>query len=153
MDRCWLIALALEPQTLNKYTEHTTCISMDLKMYKKYDKNVKLYYRAIIVSRADNSVKDRRNLPITLIPMRVSSLVKIPWHLLVNVWKRKYGRVSTDNCVKICPLAIPNQSVITLTHKPSLVKIHWCLLVNIRKRNTDGLTDGRTDKPTSNVKS
>ena len=90
------------------------------------------------VSRADNSFKIWRNLPISNPKpdlLNVTAYSKFGENLLlftqVIVRKRKYGRlgqITPSKIDEICPLAIPNQISIISKHIPSLVNIHWCLL-------------------------
>ena len=88
------------------------------------------------VSRADNSVKIWRNLPISNPKpdlLNVNAYSKFGENPLlftqVIVQKQKYGRVSGRNLSKIDeihPLAIPIQISTISMHIPSLMKIHWC---------------------------
>ena len=110
---------------------------MIFTFYHMINKNVKLYYLAIL-SWADNSVKHWWNcllailIQIYFISMHVPSLVETPWQLLKLLSRNENMGVSwADNSVKIWqnyPLAILNQIFTISMHLPSLVKIHWPLL-------------------------
>ena len=102
------------------------------------------------VSRADNSFKNWRNLPISNPKPdlhNINAHTKFGESPLmftqVIIQNRKYGQITPSKIDEICPLAIPNQIFTISMHIPSLVKIHWCLL-KLSSRNekrTDGLTD------------
>ena len=120
------------------------------------------------VSRADNSVKTWRNLPIS---NPKSDLHNINAHTKfgenpltftgIDVYSSYHLETKILACLRqitpskideICPLAIPNQISTISMHIPSLVKIHWCLLKlssgnekRTDRRTTDGLTDILTD--------
>ena len=90
------------------------------------------------VSRADNSVKIWRNLPISnpkpdLLNVNAYS---VWWKSLViyssyspeTKIRACLGQITPSKFDEICPLAIPNQISTMSMHIPSLVKIHWCLV-------------------------
>ena len=113
------------------------------------------------LSRADNSIKIWRNLPISNPKPdlhNINAHTKFGENPLmftqVIIQKRKYGPVWQITPLKFdefCPLAIPNQISTISMHIPSLVKIHLCLLKLscANKKRVDGLTtDRQTDGQT-----
>ena len=113
------------------------------------------------VSRADNSVKNWRNLPISNPKPdlhNINAHTKFGENPLiftqVIIWKRKTdGRTDVsraDYVIKIdeiCPLAIPNQISTISMHLPSLKKMHWSLLKlsSGNEKRTDGQTDNQRE--------
>ena len=121
--------------------------------------SVKIFTQIIIkkrnmdVPRADNSVKNRRNLPISntkpdLYNINdIPSLVKIHWYLLnLSPENEQMDVLRADNSVKIWQnLLISNQKQISTIsmHKPSLLKI-LDITLSSGNENTDRRTGGRT---------
>ena len=109
------------------------------------------------VSRADNSVKIWRNLPISnpkpdLLNVKAySKFVENPllftrYSPETKIWAC-LGQITPSKIDEICPLAIQNQISTISMHIPSLVKIHWCCLKlsSGNEKRTDGRTVWRTD--------
>ena len=108
------------------------------------------------MSRADNSVTNWRNLPISnpkqisLISMYVPILVKITWHLL-QLSSENENMSRADNSVKIwrnLPISNPKSDLHNINAHTKLNPLMFTQVI-IRKRNADGrTTDGRTDGQT-----
>ena len=106
------------------------------------------------MSRADNSVKNWGNLPISNPKPdlhNINAHTKFGENPLmftqVIILKRKTDVWRTDRWTDSRKTnAIQNQITISM-HIPSLVKIHWCLLKlsSWNKKWTDGQMDGLTD--------
>ena len=96
------------------------------------------------MSRADNSIKNWQNLPMTIpkqistISMHISNLVKSVEICSIYCPESKiqmyWGQITLTKKDEICPLAIPKQmSIIS-----SLMKIQWHLLkIKSKNENTD----------------
>ena len=124
------------------------------------NKNVKLYYPVIIMSRADNCQT------LTKFAHKQSQTRSPSYQCMYQVWFKSLDIYSSyrpenenmgvsqadnrKNFDEICPLA--NQISTISIHIPSLVKIHWCLLSNHpkTKKQTDRLTssDWQMDRHT-----
>ena len=144
-------------------------------MYQAWLKSLDIYSsylpetKNMGVSRADNSVKIWRNLPISNsnpdfhninahTKFGENPLPFTRYHPETKI-RACLGQITLSKFDEICSLAIPSQIYTISMHIPSLVKIHWCLLKlsSWKEKRTDGrndrrLTDGRTDTRTSNVK-
>ena len=109
------------------------------------------------VSRADNSVKIWRNLPISnpkpdlLLLLHIASLVKIPCYLLkLSSGNENMGVSRADNSAKIwrnLPICNPKPDLHNINAQAKFGENPFTFTqVIIRKRKTDGrTTDGHTD--------
>ena len=106
------------------------------------------------MSRAHNSIKNWRNLPISNPKPDIHNInAYIVWWKSIEIYSnycletnmRMFpGRYLCQNLTKNCPLAIPNQISTISMHIPYLVKIHWHLLKWSKFKY--GQTDVQTDR-------